>query len=299
MSPLKQSTNIAARMGRWSARHRKIAIFGWLAFVDRLRRHRRQDRHEDDRPERRERGRGPHGRPHRPRRRLQARRADGVRARPVADEEGEPAGLPCRRGRHDHEARELPAGLEAPFAVREGQRGPDLARRPLGADPVQPEGLLRRGRQVHRHDHRRHRRGAESPSRLPRRRGRLGVDRQGARRDVQLAARARRADLDPDHPAHPAARVPLARGRVHPAPTRTHGRVRNDVPRRDPEPHRPDGSGDLGGDPPDRACGRSRLFPVLHPPRTRRAAQRQERDGRPRGRRGDIRPGRAHLRRRP
>ena len=26
-------TNIAARMGRWSASHRKIAIFGWLAFV--------------------------------------------------------------------------------------------------------------------------------------------------------------------------------------------------------------------------------------------------------------------------
>jgi len=33
MSPLKNSTNIAARMGRWSARHRKTAIFGWLAFV--------------------------------------------------------------------------------------------------------------------------------------------------------------------------------------------------------------------------------------------------------------------------
>jgi RND superfamily putative drug exporter len=33
MSPLKRSTNIAARMGRWSARHRKTAIFGWLAFV--------------------------------------------------------------------------------------------------------------------------------------------------------------------------------------------------------------------------------------------------------------------------
>src|SRR6516225_11173479 len=26
-------TNLAARMGRWSARPRKIAIFGWLAFV--------------------------------------------------------------------------------------------------------------------------------------------------------------------------------------------------------------------------------------------------------------------------
>ena len=37
MSPLKHSTNIAARMGRWSASHRKTAIFGWLAFVDRRR----------------------------------------------------------------------------------------------------------------------------------------------------------------------------------------------------------------------------------------------------------------------
>jgi RND superfamily putative drug exporter len=33
MSPLKRSTNVAARMGRWSAGHRKTAIFGWLAFV--------------------------------------------------------------------------------------------------------------------------------------------------------------------------------------------------------------------------------------------------------------------------
>jgi uncharacterized membrane protein YdfJ with MMPL/SSD domain len=29
----KQSRNVAARMGRWSAHHRKLAIFGWLAFV--------------------------------------------------------------------------------------------------------------------------------------------------------------------------------------------------------------------------------------------------------------------------
>ena len=33
MSPLKQSNNIAARMGRWSAGHWKTAVFGWLAFV--------------------------------------------------------------------------------------------------------------------------------------------------------------------------------------------------------------------------------------------------------------------------
>jgi uncharacterized membrane protein YdfJ with MMPL/SSD domain len=33
MSPLKASNNLAARMGRWSASHRKTAIFGWLAFI--------------------------------------------------------------------------------------------------------------------------------------------------------------------------------------------------------------------------------------------------------------------------
>ena len=33
MSPLKHSQSLAARMGRWSAAHRKTAIVGWLAFV--------------------------------------------------------------------------------------------------------------------------------------------------------------------------------------------------------------------------------------------------------------------------
>jgi uncharacterized membrane protein YdfJ with MMPL/SSD domain len=33
MSPLKNSNNLAARMGRWSAGHWKTAVFGWLAFV--------------------------------------------------------------------------------------------------------------------------------------------------------------------------------------------------------------------------------------------------------------------------
>ena len=33
MSVPHPSRNVAARMGRWSASHRKIAIFGWLAFV--------------------------------------------------------------------------------------------------------------------------------------------------------------------------------------------------------------------------------------------------------------------------
>src|SRR6266536_668308 len=33
MSSIKPSNNLAARMGRWSAHHRKIAIFGWLGLV--------------------------------------------------------------------------------------------------------------------------------------------------------------------------------------------------------------------------------------------------------------------------
>jgi RND superfamily putative drug exporter len=33
MSVAQTPRNLAARMGRWSASHRKLAIFGWLAFV--------------------------------------------------------------------------------------------------------------------------------------------------------------------------------------------------------------------------------------------------------------------------
>ncbi len=33
MTPLQPSSNLAARMGRWSAGHWKTAVFGWLAFV--------------------------------------------------------------------------------------------------------------------------------------------------------------------------------------------------------------------------------------------------------------------------
>src|SRR6266576_2429521 len=32
-APAKQAGNLAARMGRWSAQHRKKAIWGWLMLV--------------------------------------------------------------------------------------------------------------------------------------------------------------------------------------------------------------------------------------------------------------------------
>src|SRR5215212_6397174 len=31
--PVQKKQNLAARAGRWSAQHRKKAVFGWLAFV--------------------------------------------------------------------------------------------------------------------------------------------------------------------------------------------------------------------------------------------------------------------------
>ena len=192
MSPLKRSTNIAARMGRWSARHRKTAIFGWLAFVIAVVRDRHGRRHADDRPERHQRRRGPPRRPHHPRRRLQARRADRVRARAVED---------CRR-RRDPAFRavvddaiapleRLPAGRRTPLAARAGQRGPGLDGRPLRADPVH----ARRARTT-----RRSTTSTRSPAgdeavqkaqpRLLRRRGRLAP--RPARRSTRCSARSSR-----------------------------------------------------------------------------------------------------------
>ena len=262
---------------------------------DRVVRDRHRRRHGDDRPERRQRGRGPQGRPHHPRRRLQAGRAERVRARAVEDADGVRSCVPCRRHGRDREARDVPEGDQAPLAARGRQRGADLEGRPLGADPVQPQGHLRRGHHLHRHDRRRHRPGAEGQPRLHRRPGRLGVDRQGARQDVRLAARPRRHDLDPDHARDPAARVRLARRRVHPARARPDGRVRNAGPRRPAEPDRADGRVGRRGDPADRARGRRRLLAVLHPPRTRRASRRTQRNRRPRGCSSHVGPGRAHL----
>ena len=43
-----QKQNLAARAGRWSAQHRKKAIFGWLVFVDRRAPDRQQRRDQDD-----------------------------------------------------------------------------------------------------------------------------------------------------------------------------------------------------------------------------------------------------------
>ena len=269
MSPLKHSTNVAARMGRWSARHRKTAIFGWLAFVVAAFAVGIAVPHADDRRDRLERRRGPPGRPHHPRRRVRARRAVRVRAHPVGH--ARPSTTP-RFARSSttpsSTLRSFDAGHEAPLAARGGQRGPDLDGRPLGADPVQPGGLLRRrGRRTSTRSPTATEKVQDAEPRLLRRPGRLRLDGQGARRDVQGPARDGGPPLDPAHARDPAARVRLARRRVDPAPARAHLGVRDHGARRAAEPDRPDGRVDLGGHPPDRARGRSRLLALLHPPR--------------------------------
>ncbi len=211
MSPLRHSTNVAARMGRWSARHRKTAIFGWLAFVvasfaiGTAVGMQTIDQNDSNVGE--------------------ARRADHIIRDGgfSLDEQSEyvlvqsptatvsDPGVPRGRRRCGRRRRALPPGDEAALAARTGQRGPDLGGPALRADPVHAGGLVRRRRHVHRLDHGSDRRGAEGQPRLLRRRGRVRVDGQGARRDVRLAARARRAPLDPDHARHPADRVRLAR----------------------------------------------------------------------------------------
>ena len=228
MSPLKQSTNIAARMGRWSASHRKTAIFGWLAFViasfaigtgvgmQTI------DQNDTNVGE--------------------ARTADHIirDAGFKLDEQSEYVLVQSKtktasrprlpRGRHgrDRQARGAIRKVDqAPLAARGRQRGPDLDRRPLGADPVQPARAptTRPPPTSTRSPPPPPRCRRPTPTSTSPRPARL--DRQGARRDVQLAARPRGHDLDPDHARDPAARVRLGRGAFVPLAPRADGRLRD------------------------------------------------------------------------
>ena len=122
MSPLKQSNNIAARMGRWSASHWKTAVFGWLAFVvaspsriGMTRRAAEEHRRTDTSV-----GEAAHGRPdHRRRLPDDSTRRQGeivfVQSKNLTADD---PGLPGRGHGRRQDARRLPAGLEPPLAAR-------------------------------------------------------------------------------------------------------------------------------------------------------------------------------------
>ncbi len=123
-APDMPKQNFAARAGRWSAQHRKKAVFGWLAFVVARARDRRQRRDEDDRLRRGG-----------PRRRLQAR---------PRDRQGH---LPAGRGRAGlHPVRpRRPAGSGVPRR-RQGRRASASPPRGTSRTSSPPTPTATRGR---------------------------------------------------------------------------------------------------------------------------------------------------------
>ena len=233
-APVKKQ-NLAARAGRWSAQHRKKAIFGWFAFVIVATLIGGNLGHQDD-PLRRG-GPGRRLRP-RPGDRQGHLPAGGRRAglHPVQDPGLAERRLPRRRQGRRAAARRRQGRLEHPVPLRQGERRADLARRPLRRRDVRDQGRLDAGRGQGRPGPRRHRRGAEGPSRAAHRAVRRRQHRQGRLEDVRGRPQEGRDDLAADHAGHPAARVRRARRRRPAAAARRHRRDGDHGPRRRRQP---------------------------------------------------------------
>ena len=295
MSPLKQSTNIAARMGRWSAKHRKTAIFGWLAFVvasfaiGSAVGMKTIDQNDINVGE--------------------ARTADHIirDAGFKLDEQMEyvlvqsptqTAADPAFRAVVDQAIAKLETfpkvtKLRSPLAKgNEGQISEDGH-----AVLIQfsPKGTYDEATAYIDTIIAGHRAGAEGEPRLHRRQA--GSASTGKALDEMFSSQLARAGMI----SIPITLVILLLvfgslvGAADPARARPHRRVRDDGPRRPAEPDRADGRVDLRGHPPDRPRGRRRLLALLHPPRAGRATGRTQRVRSARGGRRDVRPGRAHL----
>ena len=188
-------SNLAARAGRWSAQHRKTAVFGWLAFVvDRVR-HRRHGRHQDPRS----RGAG---------QRLLARRPTRPAPTRSPKEASESSSSRPRATPRPPTRRSAPRSTTSPHGstraeerhrrrvpARQGQRGPDLRGRALRArdlqGPRRPGGV----REERRHLAGRRRRRAEGAPRAARRavRRRLAPPRRSTRRSRRTSSGPRRS----------------------------------------------------------------------------------------------------------
>ena len=287
-------SNLAGRMGRWSAAHWKTATFGWLALVVvafGLGGMVGMKTIDANTP-----GPGESGRDGQdPRRRVQAARR---RERP--DPELDPTGGRsrvhggrARRRRGDLEARNRPA---RPLAARSGERRADRPERPRRArgapDPRRP----RHGGRPDRPGPRPGGRAAEgTPAALHRRVRRREQGRCPGHR-VRERPREGRAALAPGHADHPPGGVRRARGGGNPAAPRPDRRLRDVRPDLAAEPCVPGRDAGAGARAPDRARRRRRLLDVLLEARTRGAGRRTQRAGGARGRSGDVGPLGAHRR---
>ena len=183
-------------MGRWSASHWKTAIFGWLAFVvaSFAIGHRGPDA--DDRAEGRRRRRGRQGEQD-PRRRVRPRPATGRASSWSIQSKTKTVDDPAFRATIDETIGVL-SGFEQVEKLRSPldrrQRGPDLARPPLGPDHASARAAPTTRRRststtIVAADGGR----PEGAPGLLRRRGRR-LDREGARQGDQRRDREGRAD---------------------------------------------------------------------------------------------------------
>ena len=290
----RPSRNLAARMGRWSASHKKTAIFGWLAFVavafmlgnaigtkqldQNKTGHRRV----------------------RTRRLGAARRVQAGSGRPGPDSEhdqdGRRSGLPGGGRRRRPHGRRHEAGEEGRVAVRGRQRGADLQGSPHGArharashDRCEAGDDARQARREG--DHRRRREASWDRDRGVRRQ-RRDAARQGGRERLQEG----RPVLAAGHADRAGGRLRRADRRRPAAAARTDGGVRDDGTARAAEPADPARQGRQRDRAADRAGGRRRLLALLPQARARGAGRRSERAGCTRGCRCDLGPLGAHLR---
>ena len=287
------SHNVAARMARWSSRHRKKAFWGWLAFVI-----------------------------------LAFAIGQSMGLNPISDVDNfngeshdaevalENAGLrpqsevvfiqsdrftvkdPQFRAAVQDVTSHLPKvpyvqNVKSPLEGRE--RG--VRRRPRGARGLRRGGRFGRGPGPDRPGAGRCRGSPEASSR-PRR----GADRrrqlqEGGQQDDQRRPRERGHAVDPDHPDPSPDHVRLARGGLGAAVDRAQLRHRGARPGEHREPDRACRQQPARGDPVDRPCGGRGLLALLPEARAGGAGGRPERDGRARGLCRDVGPRRADLRR--
>ncbi len=225
---MQPSRNIAARAGRWSARHRKTAILGWIA-VRRPRLHGGRQRSAPDTLTQEQSGVGESGRADRivDGRLPRQDRRDG--AHPEQEPQDRRPGVPGRRRRRQPAARrDRRASTRSTVpTARTSQR--DLGRRALRAAQLRDPGRRDEDAAVDARsstttvaavDGRRE--GASRPSRRAVRRGQLRgrSSWRSSTRDLKKAD----DDVAADHAAHPARRVRRAGGRGHPAAAGDHRR---------------------------------------------------------------------------
>ena len=286
-------TNLAGRMGRWSAQHRKTAIFGWLALRRRRLRPRHRQRHHQDRAGHLRRGRvGPH-------RQASPRgvRATGrrERAHPERHAHRQGSGLHGCGRRRDRQSLRRGRGHGRPVAARSRERGPDRPGRACSAHRLRDHRRPRRRPHEDRPRRRRGRRGEGCQSRRVHRLLRR-QRRQGGRGRLPGRPQEGRAALHPGDAHHPHRRLRSARRGRHPAPARAHGHRRHVRAGRAADLPDPDRRGDLRADPAHRARGGRRLLDVLLEARTRGTCRRAQRGGGARGGGSHLGPLGADLR---